>query len=216
MKRLFGIFILAAVASGCSMTTFNLPVADANAQVVAIKDSDRERLRAGNVLFVNRSTIWREIAVFDGSFNEDQLIGIGPDGFPMLMAEPIGQFNMGPAEDDACDEDTGTNRKLVRFKYPGQEYTLLIVSKYMSGGFVGPFQVVHGRVSPRPMGERYYYRPWLGPSAGQMIYEIVNDVEILPNISVREYRGTNNLLLDKTIDINQLLRRGIHRARGQR
>lgn len=213
-----GLFLLALVAlavSGCSITAMNLPVANPSDRVFAIKDSKRERIRAGNVLFVNRSLVWRENLAFDGGFSEEQLIGIGPDGFPMLMAEPIGRFDIGPADRGSYggyDEDTGANRKLVKFLWPGQEYTLLVVSKDMMGGVVAPFQVIHGRVSTQPMNERYYYRLWLGPGAGQMTYDIVNDVEILPNVYVGEYRGTN-YLFDKTIDLNQLLRRGIHRVR---
>jgi hypothetical protein len=215
MKRLLEVFVFGVVFSGCATTTFNLPVADPSDQVVAIKNNKRDRLRAGNVLFVNRSEVWREVLVFDGRFYEEQLLCIGPDGFPMISADPIGRFDIGPAEDQACDEDTDYNRKLVSFKYPGQEYTLFIVSKHIDGDIAGPIQIMHGRVSPRPMSERYYYRAWLGPYAGQVIYEIVNDVEFLPNMPVYEYRGTN-YLLDTTININQLLRRGIHRAGGSR
>lgn len=212
------LFLLALVAlaiSGCSITTMNLPVASPSDRVYAIKDTGRERIRAGNVLFVNRVPVWRENIAFDGVVSEEQLIGIGPDGFPMLMMEPIGRFDIGPADRGIYsnyDEDSGANRKLVKFLWPGQEYTLLVVSKDMIGGVVAPFQIVYGRVSTQPMNERYYYRLWLGPGAGQMTYDIVNDVVYLPDVSMNEYRGTN-YIFDKTIDLNQLLRRGIHRVR---
>ena len=214
MKRLF-LLLFALALPGCAITMTNLPVASPSDRVYAIKDSGKERILAGSVLFVNRSPVWREIVVFDGGFSEDQLIGFGSDGLPALMAEPIGRFNIGPADRGSYggyDEDTGANRKLVKFLWPGQEYTLLIASKNMTGGMVAPFQITHGRVSTQPMSERYYYKLWLGPGAGQMTYDIVNDIEILPNVSVSEYRGTN-YLLDKTIDLNQLLRRGMHRGR---
>ncbi len=214
MKRLF-LLLFALALPGCAITMTNLPVASPSDRVYAIKDSGKERILAGSVLFVNRSPVWREIVVFDGGFSEDQLIGFGSDGLPALMAEPIGRFDIGPADRGSYggyDEDTGANRKLVRFRWPGQEYTLLVVSKNMTGGIVAPFQIVRGRVSTQPMNERYYYKLWLGPGAGQKTYDIVNDVEILPNVSVNAYRGTN-YLFDKTIDLNQLLRRGIHRVR---
>lgn len=216
MKRLMVAiaFAFVGVFYGCAINTFELPQAGPDAKVFAIKDSGMERLRAGNVLFVNRSKTYREVLIFDGRLSESQLIGIGSDGFPVLMAMPIGKFKMGPAEHQDLEEDMDSNRKLVKFLWPGQEYTLLIASTGMSGSLVVPLQVVQGRVSSQPMSERYYYRPWLGPGAGQMTYEVVNDVEFLPSVPVHYFRGTN-YLFDKTIDLNQLLKRGIHGVQRQ-
>ena len=213
MKFFNILFVSALALNGCAVYTINLPVADSSERVQPIKDTAIERIRAGNVLFVNRSPVWREVAVFDGYFSEDRLIGIGPDGLPMLMAIPIGRFEIGPSE-DYCDEDTDLNRKLVKFLWPGQEYTLLVLSKNGLGGLVAPLQVSHGSVTTRSMSERYYYREWLGPRAGQTVFVVVNDVEFLPNVSINEHRGTN-YLFDKQIDVNQLLQRGIRRLQGQ-
>jgi hypothetical protein len=201
----------ALVLGGCTVITLDLPVAGPNDTVHPIKDRGIERMRAGNVLFVNRSIVWRKVLVFDGHFSKDELIGFGADGLPALMTNPIGRFDIDPAQKDAIDQDSGMNRKLVRFPRAGQRYTLLIVSEDAFGGVLAT-QFVNGRVADRPMSEQYWYRKFLGPMAGQTVYETINDVEYLPDVWAQQAVGTN-YLLDMKIDINDLLRRGIHGTR---
>ena len=202
--------IIAAIAiflGGCSYYAVNLPVADSASQIRPVKkDSRLERIRAGNVLFVNRSEVWREILVFNGYYSQDQLIVFGPDGLPALAVQHISRFDVGPA-------DRGSTpiygEKLIGGFHPGQSYTLLIVSKDMIGGMVGRPQVLHDRVNDRPMGEYYHRYDWLGPNGGRMAEEVVNDVVYLPDTYPRGYYGGNTLYLD--IDVNMLIHRGLHR-----
>ncbi|MFY9493006.1 MAG: hypothetical protein WAP55_00765 [Minisyncoccia bacterium] len=200
--------VIAAIAiflGGCSYYAVNLPVADSASQIRPVKDNQLERIRAGNVLFVNRSEVWREILVFDGYYSQNQLIVFGADGLPALAVGHISRFDVGPA-------DRGSTpiygEKLIGGFHPGQSYTLLVVSKDMIGSMVGAPQVFHDRVSDRPMGERYDHYDWLGPNGGRMATEVVNDVVYLPDMDQRYY-GSNTW--NVTIDINMLIHRGLHR-----
>ena len=204
--RFFNIVVVGALAlGGCSYYVVNLPVADAESQIQPVKDIRRERIRAGNVLFVNRSEVWREILVFDGYYSRDQLIVFGSEGLPALAVEPMGRFEVSPA-------DRGSTpiygEKLMGNFYPGQSYTLLVVSKDMVGSVVGAPQVFHDRVSDRPMGEYYHRYDWLGPNGGRMATEVVNDVVYLPHMDQRYY-GSNTW--NVTVDVNMLIHRGLHR-----
>lgn len=206
--QLFNSFIIvvSVFLGGCSYYAVSLPVVDTASQIQPVKkDSRLERIRAGNVLFVNRSEVWRETLVFDGYYSQDQLIVFGRDGLPALAVEPISRFDVGPA-------DRGSTpiwgEKLMGGFYPGQSFTLLVVSKDMIGGMVGRPQVVHDRVADRAMGELYHRYDWLGPNGGRMAAEVVNDVVYLPDMRPREYYG-NTLNLD--VDVNMLIHRGLHR-----
>lgn len=201
MKSLL-IYVFCILLTGCAVTTFELPAPTSEDRIYAIKDSHIERIRARNVLFVNRSSLDCEAAVFLGRYYEDELFGFGPDGLIALKVWPEGVFGVGGAVEDFNDEDGDHNRKLVRFEFPGQEYTVLLTYNIPFGGFAG-YDIIQGHVSERPMKEEYCYRKWLGPSAGRVVCEPINDVEILPVFYLPEHRGTN-VLLNKTIDANKV------------
>lgn len=204
--RFFNIVVMAACSlSGCAYNVINLPVVDAASQIRPVKDNRRERIRAGNVLFVNRSEVWREVLVFDGYYSQDQLLVFASDGLPALAVEPMGRFEVGPADRDSAPR---YGEKLMGGFYPGQAYTLLVVSKDMIGSVVGRPQVFHDRVSDRPMGELYHRYDWLGPNGGRMATEVVNDVVYLSDV-YRGYYGSNTW--NMTIDVNMLIHRGLHR-----
>ncbi|MBI4118892.1 MAG: hypothetical protein HY452_01355 [Parcubacteria group bacterium] len=207
--RFFNIILIIGcwLSGGCSYYAISLPVAAVDSQIRPVKDNRLERIRAGNVLFVNRSAVWMDVAVFDGYYSQDQLIVFGPDGLPALAVAPMGQrFEVGPADRDLAPR---WGEKLIGGFYPGQSITLLVISKDMIGSMVGRPQVIHDRINDRPMGEDYYRYDWLGPNGGRMAREIVNDVVYLPNVCLNSY-GSNTLNLN--IDLNMLLRRGLHRT----
>ncbi|MBI2052152.1 MAG: hypothetical protein HYT38_00535 [Candidatus Sungbacteria bacterium] len=207
--QLFNSIIIAAACflSGCSYYVISLPVVDGASQIRSVKDNRLERIRAGNVLFVNRSPVWMGVAVFDGYYSQDQLIVFGPDGLPALSVGPIGQFEVGPADRDSAPR---YGEKLIGGFYPGQSITLLVISKDMIGGMVGRPQVFHDRVNDRPLGEDYHRYDWLGSNGGRLAREVVNDVVYLPCVQP-QYYGSSTLNLD--VDLNMLVRRGLHRAR---
>lgn len=198
--------------SSCATYTYNLPVVGPDSRIKPVKDNRPERTRAGNVLFVNRSPgVYREVAVYDGHHSYDQLFVFDSSGLPALVSYPIGEFYLDPpVSRERPDEDTEGNTELVNLLYPGRTYTLFILNKTMSGGLIGRPMVITRTVSRTVLGEKYHYKPWLGPRAGETVYETVNDVEYLPNVSTGQYAG-DNYLLDLDVDINMLLRRGIHR-----
>lgn len=211
MKALV-IFVIAFIVSGCANTAFDIRDNGLNYVVVPIKYTRAERIRAGNVLFVNRSPVWRDVLVYDGHKNERELFGLDDYGNLELLVLPIGRFKVGPAELYTPDEDTDMNRMLVRFIYSNQEYTLVIVNKNIFGEIIPPlFTIFYGRVADPYLHERYYRRAWLGTKAGHYVWDIVNDVEYLPYVHIsRHYR------IDKDLDIDFLLARAVHRLRGMR
>ncbi len=204
---LFNILLAVSLlcGGGCAYYVIELPVASVDERVKPTKDNRVERLRAGNVLLVNRSPVWREVLVFDGYRTREDLITFGPDGLPVLAVEPMGHLEIGPADDDSSPR---YGEKLVSFERPGQSYTLFIVSKGMAGQMIGPPQIFHDRVSETPMGEMYHHYQWLGVNGGQMVREPVNDVVYLPERNPRQYGMSNTL--EAEIDINMLLRRGLY------
>ncbi|MEK7565399.1 MAG: hypothetical protein AAB501_04155 [Patescibacteria group bacterium] len=193
---------------GCA-ASYQLPVVQ-NPQVMPVKDHGRERLRQGNLLFVNRSPVWRDVLIFNGHHYKDDLLVCDDNGYPALAANPIAVFEMGPS-DSPRDAYPQYRTKLMGGFYPGQEYTLLVISKDMANQMVGPVQIYPGEVATRPASDVYTYIPYLGTMAGQHVREVVNDVVYLPDRNPREYRGTNTL--NMTIDVNLLLQRGIHKIR---
>lgn len=202
-------FLAIIVLNGCAIHTYQLPVIQ-NPQVLPVKDRGRERLRQGNLLFVNRSPLWRDVLVFAGHHYTDDLLVYDENGYPALAVSPIGVFSLGPA-DRFEDPYPQYRTKLMAGFYPGQEYTLLVISKDMADQMVGPSQICTGEVATEPASDVYTYIPYLGTNAGEYIREVVNDVVYLPDRDPREYRGTNTL--NMTIDVNMLIQRGIHKVR---
>ncbi len=203
------VFLAIIVLNSCAIHTYQLPVVQ-NPQVMPVKDLGRERLRQGNLLFVNRSSVWRDVLVFNGHYYRDDLIVYDDKGYPALCVVPIGSFGLGPA-DSPRDPYPQYITKLMGGFYPGQEYTLLVISKDMTDCMVGPPQICTGRVATEPASDVYTYIPYLGTNAGEHVREVVNDVVYLPDRNPREYRGSNTL--NMTIDVNMLLQRGIHKVR---
>lgn len=203
------VFAVVAILNGCAIHAYQLPVVD-NPQVVPVKDKGAERLREGNVLFVNRSPVWREVLVFDGLCSQNDLLTYDEKGYPALAVMPMGRFDMGPAERSEVPSPQYAT-KLVGGFYPGQYYTLLVISKDMADQMIGPPQFYHDRVAVEPARAVYSHYEWLGPQGGQRVSEVANDVVYLPERNARQYRGTNTLNMN--IDINVLLQRGIHRLK---
>ena len=181
--RFFNIILTVGcwLCGGCSYYAVSLPVVDGASQIRPVKDNRLERIRAGNVLFVNRSPVWMNVAVFDGYYSQDQLLVFGPDGLPTLAVGPTALFEVGPADRDSAPR---YGEKLMGGFYPGQSFTLLVISKDMIGGMVGRPQVFHDRVNDRPLGEDYHRYDWLGPNRGRITRAVVNEVVFLPNVSL--------------------------------
>ena len=198
---------MALTLNSCAVYTYQLPVVE-NPQVRQVKDKGLERLREGNVLFVNRSPVWREALVFDGIYSQTDLLTYDGDGYLAFAVSPMGSFEVGPA-DRPEESSPRYGTKLLGGFYPGQSYTLLIVSKNIANEIVGPPQFYHDRVATEPARDVYSHYEWLGPQGGQRVREPANDVVYLPDRRPREYRGTNTINMN--IDINVLLQRGIHR-----
>lgn len=203
---IFGVMVF---LNNCAIHTYQLPVVQ-NPQIVPVKDRGRERLRQGNVLFVNRSPVWRDNLVFAGHHYLDDLLVYDEEGLPALGVAPVAVFEMGPA-DRPSDPYPQYSTKLMGGFYPGQEYTILVISKDVTGMMLGKPQICTGEVATEPASDFYTYTPFLGTNAGERVREVVNDVVYLPDRNPREYRGTNTL--NMSIDVNLLLQRGIHKVR---
>ena len=203
MKLLFLLLFALALLHGCAYYAVNLPNMGDGAQVRAIKDNDIERIRAGNILNVNRiAGAWRDVLVFDGYYNFDQLIVYGTDGLPALVVDLIGRFSVDPA----LGGNMSYGERLVSGFRPGQEYTLLIFTKSVFGNIIHEPQVYHGRAADRVIGQRYRYYVLGSPRE-----DIVNDVVYLPDVYIPLRSNSINI----NIDVNALLQRGIYRLRSR-
>lgn len=208
LKKL--VFLALIALNGCAISTYQLPVVE-NPQVVPIRDQGRERLREGNVLFVNRSDFYRDVLVFDGRYCKDDILAFGPDGYPVLTVKPMGVFSLDMA-DNPRDPYPQYKTRLMGGFYSGQEITLLVFSRNIFDQTVGPPQITTERVATEPGRDVYTYRPYINVRPGTIIREVVNDAVYLPDMYADYYGGNS---FDVTIDANMLLRRGIHRIRNR-
>lgn len=200
--------VLAAAAlivnGGCSMYRIDLRPTKRELAELPIKKIKADPILSGTVLFVNQYPgLVQECLVFEGFYDQQQLLANGDDGLPELRVAPVGYFTA----DSAVGSITVTAAEtVVGFFLPRNEYTILCFTKTFDGGVVNVATI--GLVAAKQsFRTRYYYYTTLGQPAEKF----VNQVVFLPGF----YYGVGHNVAYITIDVNILVARVLAKVSGK-
>ncbi len=213
MKSMRWVFV-AILFGGCAYRVIDLSVASDAVERQTIRSIPRNELsmmRSGNVVVVNTmENCCRDVLVFNGTKNLNDLIVRGSDGLPAIDYYNIGRFGIAPASGGS---EPMYGEILVGTFFANQEFTFLITTQSIRDGcrkIVCEPQIYHGRVIEQPLGEIYRR-----PVGGIMVEEMVYNVIALPNANISS-SSRDTSIVSNALNIDEMLKRGLHRPPASR